>query len=850
MRLTGPCPGHGFGLLAEVKFQPSYGLITDLGELREYVDQLRKAGRPLSFDIETGYSGESRDKGSLHPEENFVVGISLTNTLKWSRYVPLRHDTGPNLDSAAVADILYPPLVEDRDAEGKPLGVAHGGKFELRVLRPWFNEFLGTSLTYQDFRLRSDTMLESYALAVSRFHGLKDLTEEQEKTDTTGFWHKQLELEELYPDKLTFKQKKQIRFNVLDSRDPKVVRYVCEDTLFALAHHLLRYPKLQAALAESPARGVGFIWKLEMAVLPVVCEMEDEGIWYDWNAMREWARRAEVFAGRYLEEVREDFGLLRGSPLEASFNFGSPPQLRKLLYEDCGMPVTHWTKGGKSGNKQPGTDAKVALKHLSKAHGEVARYLEWKRLTKLHRDFLGRFEDMYSFAEDGRVHPSWIQHGVPAGRFANGDPNVQQSPKKYHYSLRDGSEFDFNFRDMIGAPEGWYQLGFDLAQCELRGVAGLADEHKMFEAFTAGIDIHSVTASLLFGVPVEEVTEEQRDVGKTMGLALVYGLTEEGLADRLGITRDEAVELFALFHAAYPRIKEWTDRTIREAQETGFVSTWWGRLVRIWNYVDAREVEWKGQRGRARMMRLEGDRTAGNAPVQGSASGDYMKLVMVRSEAALRRAGLKDRVRLVMNIHDALEWYVRKDVDFNEVIAVLEPAVVFDVPGWPPMVAEWHAGLRWGSVRALEKGPGGQFRIKGSPREDERIDLSEEDEDDVAPPPNLVLPKRSPEPVVVELPMRPPAQASAAGPPRMVVIELTGLMPEAAVPRLVGLLHSVPGPNTVLLRTADGKQASLRGTCGITPDWQADISVICGGAVVRYDEASADLGVLADGLEL
>lgn len=844
-------------------FQPSYGLITSLPELQDYVDRILADGRAFAWDIETGYHGESREQASLHPEENFIAGISLTNSLKWCRYVCLAHDTGPNLDQKAVAEILYPLLAKTR------LGVAHGGKFELRVTRPWFQEQLGVTLDYRAFRLRSDTMLESYAEAVNRYHGLKPLSEQQAETDTSGFWHPQLELDELFElvngKPLTAKQKKEKRFNVLNPLDARVQRYVCEDSIYTLAHHRLRFPRLQQSLADSPQAGSGFIWKLEMAVLPVACEMEDEGIWYDWLAMRDWAAKGKSFADRYMDEIREDFGQLRGEPLPATFNFGSPIQLRRLLYEDCGMPIRHWTKGGKTGNKQPGTDAKVALKGLSAEYPAVAKYLEWKRLTKLYRDFLIAFEKKYCFAEDRRAHPSLVQHGVPGGRFAHKDPNYAQSPKKYHYELRDGDIFHFNFRDMIGSPPDWYLIGFDLAQAELRAVAGMAQETKMVEAFEHNVDVHRVTASLIFGVPVDQVTDDQRSVGKTMGLALVYGLTEQGLADRLGITVQQAEDLFAAFHAAYPKIKAWTEKTIRHAQETGYVETWWGRKVRIWD-IDSPD----------RRKRLEAQRTAGNAPVQGSATGDYMKLVMVRCEAALHKAGLKDKVRLVMNVHDALEFYVHKSVKPAEVIRVLQPAVIFPVAGWPPLLAEWHCGERWGSVKELDvtlnpDGTVAGVRLKSGGQDEPEIELGEEDEEDVAPVQPVIdldLVRRAASATValdgdadqgragepeslgagVLLPGPVPADGQHGDSrPRTVVITPHAAVPREALHELVAYLRSRPGRNTLQLRL-DGQVAQMQDTCGITPADEAEISIILGGATVRYDEASVDLEALGAGV--
>lgn len=837
-------------------FQASYGATGDLHELRERVSQMLADRRAFAWDIETGYHGESREKASLHAEENFVAGMSITNSLKWSRYSPLAHDTGPNLDQRAAAEILYPLLVEARGEDGQPLGVCHGGKFELRVTRRWFEEQLGIKLDYKAFRIRSDTMLESYAEAINRFHGLKELTELQAAVDRSGFWHAQLELEDLFPDKLTAKQRKCIRFNVLDPRDPKVQRYACEDTIYTLAHHRLRFPRLMKALAEDRDRGIGFIWKLEMSVLPIVCEMEDEGLWYDWDAMREWAARGSDFAGRYMEEIREDFGKLRGAQLDPTFNFGSSQQLGRLLYDDCKMPIRHWTQGGKTGVKKPSTDAKVALKGLSGEYPEVAKYLNWKRLTKLYRDFLGEgFEARYCFAEDRRAHPSLLQHGVPAGRFACADPNYQQSPRRYHYELADGTTFDFNFRDMIGAPPGWYMLGFDLAQAELRAVAGMAQEPRLIEAFAAGVDVHKVTASLMFGIPVDAVTEDQRDVGKTLGFALVYGLTEDGLADRLGITRQEAEDLFAAFHAAYPAIGKWMEAIVRQAQDTGYVETWWGRKVRIWD-IDSP----------IRRRRLEAQRTAGNAPVQGSATGDYMKLAMVRSSAALERAGLRDGVRLVMNVHDALEWYVRKDIPPARVIRVLQQAVIFPVPGWPPMVAEWHCGERWGSYRKLDvavspDGTVASVRLaqKGQPKELE-IDLSgEEDDEDVVPAPARpeafaqVLAKaregsttngvydggRHPDPGAAGV------RGRESQRPRTVIVMCDHNPLVSHVEEFVDYCRRQPGPNTLILRTPSG-EGKMTFTTSVTPAEAPVVSVMLGGAQVTYDAASVDYEALAE----
>lgn len=810
---------------------PSYGLLTDLDELREIVSRILEQGRPFAFDIETGYDGESREKAGLHPEENFVTGISLTNSLKWARYIPLRHDAGTNCDNTTVAEILWPLFTTQ-----EPLGVAHGAVFELRCMSRWFEQYINGGY----FRVRSCTLLESYAEGENKKHGLKEITE-------ANFGHVMTELDELFEGKLTRKQKECKRFNVLDQHDPAVISYACEDSVWCLAHHRRRYPLVKDS----------FIYKLEMAVLEeCTCEIADNGILYDWNMMREGAARAAAFAEQYKQEVFTGFAKITGHPV--TINLNSPPQLSKLLYEDCEMPVVHWTKGGKSKVRKPSTDGRVALPLLAKKYPAVKLLRNYRGIEKLRGTYLEVYPQRFSYAPDGRTHPGLIQHGAISGRTSADGPPYQQSPKFYHYELSDGTVFEFNFRDCIVAPDGYYILGFDLAQAELRVIAGLAGETQMFEAFERGEDVHQLTASLIFGKRREDVTPEERDVGKTMGLALVYGLTPQGLSDRLGITVEQAEDLFIQFHAAYPKIKEWTENTIRQSKYDGYVTTWFGRKVRIWEY----ESPYPN-------VRREGERTAGNAPVQGSATGDYVKASMVRGQRALKKAGLHPRVQLFMNVHDALYWYVPKDIQPWDVIKVLDPAVAWQVDGWPPMVAEWGIGLRWGSMKKLEILPGGGLRAVS--KEKPKTELTgDEDETaqldvDVASVKKVLsggsggtggdagqvaVPGPVPEdgaglvrPAVL------PVHASGCDTPRTVVIGLAEMPETNAAQALADALRMLPGQNTVILRTP-GRDVRLSFACGLTPEHEPEVSVILGGAQVHYDAASVDQAALTAGLAL
>jgi DNA polymerase I-like protein with 3'-5' exonuclease and polymerase domains len=822
-----------------VTFAASYAKLTDLEELRERVQALAAEGRPFGFDVETGYDGESRERGSLHREENFLVAFQFTNELTWARMVPLRFNSGVNCDNREVARILW-PLFHATGADGKPLGVAHGAVAELRWMSRWFLDYLGDDPYYGAavreaggyFPIRSCSLIESYVEAVNQKHGLKVITAKP------PFEHKMLELDDLYPKKLTEKQKKCIRFNELDPDDPRVIEYACEDALWCLAHHLYRYPKVSASL----------IYAIEMAVLPVIAEMADNGVYYDWNFMREASRRTHEFKDRYLAEVVAEFSALAGE--QVSINFNSPQQFGNLLYEKCGMPVTHWTPGGK-----PSVDAKVALPTLAEQYPAVKKYLEWTKLDTLCTNFLDTYEGRHSYAPDGRAHPilngfgrdenNSGAFGTITGRFSCEDPNYQQSPKKYKYTLATGEEYFLNYRDVIAAPPGWYILGYDYSQIELRVLAGEAQEPALLEAFERGIDVHSLTASLMLGVPLEQVTEEQRAVGKTMNFALVYGMSEKGLADRLGISPAEAEQKFAEYFAAYPRVKVWMDRTVSASKRDGFVTTKWGRKVPIWEYLSS-----------SYRVRRDGERTAGNAPIQGSATGDYVKISMVRARNAIRKAGLADRVKLVMNVHDALEFYVDRSVPPAAVVAVLQPAVVWPVEGWPAMVAEWHIGERWGSVKELEVLPDGSVRLKKKGAAGSTAGGPEVEKIGEAPPEPVAAEPAVPGRLGNGHPDRSagagsglPVGDGAAGPVRKVIITVPQIPAQWQAQRLAALLDSVPGGNSVELR-AGGESIPFPRPTGLTPDMGPQVSILLGGATVRYAPESVDARALTAGIAL
>lgn len=854
--------------------QPSYSLITDIAELEELTDRLIAEAKPVGYDIETSYEGEPRADAQKHPEENFICGFSLTNSLSWARAVPVAFESGPNVEPELAAKCVR-KLAEARDPQGRPLLVAHNAVFEERCTARWFSYLLSIPLQDAYFDVRSDTMVEAYIEAEHQSYALKQLTWET-------FGHKMTEIMELFGDNLTKKQQDSIQFHLLDQTDPKVRDYMCEDALWALAHHLKRYP----VVSEPRFRG-SFLYRVDMGQLPIICRMEDTGIAYDWNRMREASQRGRAFMDKLAAEINSDVSAQAGRPV--AFSLSSPPQVARVLYEDLGLPVTRKTKGGK-----PSTD-KLAVKALAREHPVVKKIQDYRRIKRLCVDnYAGKYEKDYSYAPDGRAHPSILSCAVVTGRFAFSRPAAQQPPKKVSYQLATGETFEFAWRDCITVPPpgalgdeahcGWYILGFDLSQAELRALAGEAGETALIEAFARGDDIHRLTASRIFGVSMEEVTDDQRAVGKTQNFAVAYQQGVDGLADSLGISKDEAQRLYDAWFAAYPRIKAWTERTVLGAKRTGYTQSRFGRRHPIWEFAricrdnhswltGAARCPYCGQGGffKSDKIRAHGERLAGNAPIQGGATGDYMRIAMIRADKALKAAGLASKVWLFLNVHDSLDFYVRKDVPPAEVIRVLQPAVAFPVNGWPPMVAEWHLGLRMGSFKELEVGPDFSVRVKGAMAEAPVGDPDDEDEEVTLPSVDLATVKAAAS--RTEEVLDAPAEDDSAQEPggvdldggraggsgggnghcdmasRTVIITLGRVPSGEDARRLRSALAKMPGSNTVILRTPAG-DVPVPGTSALIPEQQAHVAFILPGAVVTYDAASVDYAAIGAGIEV
>lgn len=783
-----------------------YGVIRSIDEAKALAARLAYSDKAIGFDIETGYDGPDREKGSLYPHENaFIVGFSITDDPKWARYVPLRHDSkDDNLDPDLVWPIFQPVLEQPRI-------VCHHEKFESKFLKR-----VGITLG-----VVADTAIEAYILAEFKQKNLKDLC-------YNIFGHKMMKIQDLFnlfaEKKMTEKQVKCMRFNRLPVT-PEVVSYACEDSAWTLA--------IDAELRPRCLQNHKFMFQLEMAISKVLAEMEDWGVAVAWDEMKLHQAEGKQFKAKFGEAVREKLAEQTGRSMD-TFNPNSHPQVREVLYNELGLRVSRMTKGSEKKPPQPSTD-RIALTRIAKSNEAVRLILQMREVNNLNN----RFKKWLSFdqAQDGRAHPGYNQVVVGAGRFSANDPPVQQSPKKWKWVLPSEEEWSGKFRDLIVAEEGWYLLTFDWSQAELRVLAGLAQEPYILQAYAKEIDVHRVTASLINGIDLSEVTEELRDVGKTMNFALGYLMHVKSLAERLGVTESEAQEKYDAFFANYSSVRDWISEVQKTAKRDGHTTSYFGRKNTIWEYQSTN-----------RAVYSKGDRLAVNSPVQGFVA-DVAKIAILKAKKLLQTKGWwGSHIKTVMNQHDSWTFEVRDELDPVMLRDLLIPITDMKFPGFPILKTDWQVGDRWGSGLTFTKATevarvNGEWKILEGEgyvkEEDEFIELEDDEEGED---------EWEEESVEVELLSRPIPIEYDAGPKTLVLV--LEQMPEAtSFSRFMDLLKSRPGEAVLEIKTPEGEFKASR--CGFTLEDKTRIGLSLGVPVeLFFASSSIDPDVIVQGLDL
>ena len=439
----------------------------------------------------------------------------------------------------------------------------------------------------------------------------------------------------------------------------KAAPYAAEDADVTLRLHRILKPRL----AKEKVAAVYEV--MERPLVPVLARMEMAGIKVDRDQLSRLSSRfAQRMAG--LEaEIQELAG--------QSFNVGSPKQLGEILFEKMEMP------GGKKGkNGAWGTGADV-LETLAAEQGSdlAARVLDWRQVSKLKSTYTDALQTHIN-PDTGRVHTSFSLAATSTGRLASTDPNLQNIPVR--------SEEGREIREAFVAEPGNVILSLDYSQIELRILAHIAGIDALKQAFKDGQDIHAMTASEVFGVPMDQMTPEIRRQAKAINFGVIYGISAFGLANNLRIPRDEAKAFIDAYFAKFPGIRAYMDATVAGAKEKGYVETLFGRRIHM------PEIGAKGPRASF------AQRAAINAPIQGSAA-DVIRRAMVRVEPAMEAAGLSGR--MLLQVHDELLFEVPEaeaEKTIDVVRAAMEGAAHPAVSLATPLVVDAGQGKSWAAA--------------------------------------------------------------------------------------------------------------------------------------------------------
>ena len=516
-----------------------------------------------------------------------LVGLALTTKPGGGYYIPLGHlEPMGQLLWEEVRAALAPILKDDRVAKW-----AHNAIYDLMVLRRHGLEVQG---------LAFDTMIAAYLLDPGgRGFGLKNLA-----------WRK-LGVEMTSISELIGK-----------GRDQKTMAQVPIAAAAPYAVADVEATERLARLLEAELKEHQ-LWDLfvqvEMPLVEVLVAMEMAGVALDIEHLKQMSRELYLRITALEREIYE----MAGHP----FNVSSTQQLGTVLFEELGLPAKAKTKTGYS-------TAAGVLEGLRDMHPIIELVLEHRQLSKLKSTYLDALPLLVN-PRTGRVHTSYHQTGTVTGRISSSDPNLQNIPIR--------TEIGRQVRRAFIAEEGCLLLSADYSQVELRIMAHISQDPGLLSAFERGEDIHASTAATVMDVPLSQVTPEMRRIAKSINFGLSYGMGAYGLAQRTGLSQEEAAEFIANYFARYPKVREYIEETKRMAREKGYVSTLLGRRR---YFPELRSTS----RAHGRVKRAA-ERMAINMPIQGSAA-DILKIAMIRLHGALQERGLASR--LTLQVHDEL----------------------------------------------------------------------------------------------------------------------------------------------------------------------------------------------------
>ena len=606
----------------------TYPAVTDLDSLGNWVARAVARGM-VAFDTETT---------SLDAMQAELVGFSLAVAPGEACYVPLTHRSGEGLFDEG----LLPGQIGTRDA--------------LTCLKPLLEDpavlKIGQNIKYDSLVLArhgiaiapiDDTMLLSYALDSGRNgHGMDELSERH-------LGHRPIAFAEV-----AGKGKAGVTFDrvAID----RATAYAAEDADITLRLWELLKPRLAA-------EGLTELYEtLERGMPACLSAMERRGIAIDRTIL---ARLSGEFA-QGMARLEAEIETLAGE----RFNPGSPKQLGDILFGKMALPG-----GKKTATGAWSTSADVLEDLAAEGHELPERLLEWRQLQKLKSTYTDALPG-YVNPETGRVHTSFSLASTTTGRLASSEPNIQNIPVR--------NEMGRKIRQAFVAAKGNRLISADYSQIELRLLAHIADIPQLRKAFAEGLDIHAMTASEMFGVPLAEMTGEVRRRAKAINFGIIYGISAFGLARQLGIGREEAGAYIKKYFERFPGIRDYMDATKAKAKRDGYVTTIFGRKCHY------PQIDSKNPSERAFM-----ERAAINAPIQGSAA-DIIRRAMLRMDEALAAAG--SPAEMLLQVHDELIFEVPEaaaEAAIPVIVRVMEQAPLPRLQLSVPLKVDARAAANW-----------------------------------------------------------------------------------------------------------------------------------------------------------
>ncbi|MEP1740643.1 MAG: DNA polymerase I [Kangiellaceae bacterium] len=557
-----------------------------------------------------------------------LVGISFATSPGEAAYLPLNHRY-PGAPEQLNQQLALQRLQPILEDE-KIVKIGQNIKYDMSIFKN-----VGIRLAGVKF----DTMLESYVSnSVGNRHDMGTLAKKFLDHDCISF------------ESIAGKGKKQITFDQIDLEIAG--KYAAEDADVTLQLHHALWPALEEQ--EGPK---GIFEEIEMPLVEVLSDIEHRGVLIDAEFLR---KKSHEFGTRIIELENKAYELA-GQP----FNLASPKQLQEILFEKMGLPVLK-----KTPKKQPSTAEEVLIQ-LALDYPLPKVIMEYRGLSKLKSTYTDKLPEAIQ-PNSGRVHTSYHQAVAATGRLSSSDPNLQNIPVK----TPEGR----SLREAFIAPQGYKILAADYSQIELRIMAHLSQDEGLLKAFSQGLDVHSATAAEVFDVELEEVTPENRRHAKAVNFGLIYGMSRFGLAKQLNISNDEAAHYIDTYFARYPDVGTYMESTKEKAKELGYVETLFGRRLYL--------PQINASNG---MLRQAAERTAINAPMQGSAA-DIIKIAMIEINNWLRQE--KPDCCVVMQVHDELVFEVAEDKveEYQKkIVEIMTNSVELSIP----LIVDVGVGDNW-----------------------------------------------------------------------------------------------------------------------------------------------------------